>query len=213
MTRTLAAYGIGTALLVATVKGSGIMAERLSGGNTGLALVATTIATGAILVVLITIFGPVSGAHFNPVVTLVMAPPGAALAPLRPLCRRPDPWRRPGRGPGQPHVRPAAALSETVRGGTGQLIFGNRSHHRVVRRNLRRPRRGPPRHSLACWPYHHRGLVVHRFIVLREPRRDPGPDALGHLRRHRPRLCPGLPRRPTGRSADRCRAVGLALRA
>lgn len=98
------------------------MAERLSSGNTGLALVANTIATGAILVVLITIFGPVSGAHFNPVVTLVMAPPGAALAPRRPLCRRPDPWRRRGRGPGQPHVRPAAALSETVRGGTGQLI-------------------------------------------------------------------------------------------
>jgi glycerol uptake facilitator-like aquaporin len=67
----LAAEALGTALLVATVVGSGIMAETLSDGNTGLALLANTIATGAILFVLITAFGPVSGAHFNPAVTLV----------------------------------------------------------------------------------------------------------------------------------------------
>jgi glycerol uptake facilitator-like aquaporin len=62
---------LGTALLVATVIGSGIMAERLSGGNVAVALLANTIATAAMLFVLITIFGPVSGAHFNPAVTLV----------------------------------------------------------------------------------------------------------------------------------------------
>ena len=64
---------IGTLLLVCTVVGSGIMAERLSAGNDGVALLGNTIATGAILVVLITLFGPLSGAHFNPVVTMVMA--------------------------------------------------------------------------------------------------------------------------------------------
>lgn len=64
---------IGTLLLVCTVVGSGIMAEALSGGNDGVALLGNTIATGAILVVLITLFGPLSGAHFNPVVTMVMA--------------------------------------------------------------------------------------------------------------------------------------------
>lgn len=69
----LVAEAIGTALLVATVVGSGIMAETLAGGNVGLALLGNTIATGAILFVLITIFGPVSGAHFNPVVSIVFA--------------------------------------------------------------------------------------------------------------------------------------------
>jgi glycerol uptake facilitator-like aquaporin len=67
----LAAEMLGTAILVATVIGSGIMAEALAGGNIALALLANTIATGAILFVLITVFGPVSGAHFNPVVSLV----------------------------------------------------------------------------------------------------------------------------------------------
>ena len=64
---------IGTAFLLATVVGSGIMAENLAGGNVALALLGNTIPTGAILVVLITMFGPVSGAHFNPAVTLVFA--------------------------------------------------------------------------------------------------------------------------------------------
>ncbi|MCU0830931.1 MAG: aquaporin family protein [Rhizobiaceae bacterium] len=63
----------GTALLLATVIGSGIMGETLAGGNVAIALLANTIATGAILFVLITALGPVSGAHFNPAVTLVFA--------------------------------------------------------------------------------------------------------------------------------------------
>jgi len=66
------AEGLGTLGLVCTVVGSGIMAETLSAGNDGIALLGNTIATGAMLVVLITLFGPVSGAHFNPVVTMVM---------------------------------------------------------------------------------------------------------------------------------------------
>lgn len=70
--RRLAAEFLGTALLVATVVGSGIMAESLT-KDTALALLGNTIPTGAILVVLITILGPISGAHFNPAVTLVFA--------------------------------------------------------------------------------------------------------------------------------------------
>lgn len=69
--RRLAAEALGTALLLVAVVGSGIMAERLSGGNVALALLANALATGAALVVLITIFGPISGAHFNPAVTLL----------------------------------------------------------------------------------------------------------------------------------------------
>jgi glycerol uptake facilitator-like aquaporin len=71
--RRLAAEALGTALLLAIVIGSGVMGGRLSGGNVALALVGNTIATGAGLMVLIAIFGPLSGAHFNPVVTLVFA--------------------------------------------------------------------------------------------------------------------------------------------
>jgi glycerol uptake facilitator-like aquaporin len=69
--RRFAAEGVGTALLLAVVVGSGIMGERLSGGNDAIALLGNTIATGAALVVLIHIFSPVSGAHFNPAVTMM----------------------------------------------------------------------------------------------------------------------------------------------
>lgn len=70
--RTLAAEALGTCLLVATVIGSGIMAERLSDGNVAIALLGNTIATGAVLYVLITLFAPISGAQFNPAVTLML---------------------------------------------------------------------------------------------------------------------------------------------
>jgi glycerol uptake facilitator-like aquaporin len=76
--RRLAAEGLGTAILVATVVGSGIMAERLAGGNQAIALLGNTIPTGAILIVLISILAPVSGAHFNPAVTLVFAIRGSS---------------------------------------------------------------------------------------------------------------------------------------
>lgn len=76
LSRRLVAEGLGSAILVATVVGSGIMAEQLAGGNQAIALLGNTIPTGAILVVLITILGPVSGAHFNPAVTLVFATRG-----------------------------------------------------------------------------------------------------------------------------------------
>jgi glycerol uptake facilitator-like aquaporin len=71
--RRIAAEALGTAFLLMAVVGSGIMAERLAGGNVALALLGNTLATGAALVVLISIFGPLSGAHFNPAVTLYFA--------------------------------------------------------------------------------------------------------------------------------------------
>lgn len=76
MGRRLLAETLGTGLLVATVVGSGIMAQRLADGNMAIALLCNTIPTGAILVVIITILGPISGAHFNPAVTLVFAARG-----------------------------------------------------------------------------------------------------------------------------------------
>jgi len=70
LSRRITAEGIGTALLVGTVVGSGIMAERLSGGNVAIALLANTVATAGALLALILTFGPISGAHFNPAVTI-----------------------------------------------------------------------------------------------------------------------------------------------
>src|SRR5665648_37815 len=73
LTRRLVAEALGTVILVMAVVGSGIMAEQLAGGNVAIALLCNTIATGAVLFVIITIFAPISGAHFNPAVSLVMA--------------------------------------------------------------------------------------------------------------------------------------------
>jgi glycerol uptake facilitator-like aquaporin len=76
LARRVVAEAVGTALLLATVVGSGIMGDKLSGGNVALALLANTVATGAGLVALILTFGPVSGAHMNPAVTLADASQG-----------------------------------------------------------------------------------------------------------------------------------------
>ncbi len=76
MARRVVAEALGTTFLLATVVGSGIMAERLAGGNVAIALMANTIATGAALVALILTFGPISGAHFNPAVTVADASQG-----------------------------------------------------------------------------------------------------------------------------------------
>jgi glycerol uptake facilitator-like aquaporin len=81
LTKRLAAECLGVGLLVATVVGSGVMGERLAGGNAALALLGNTLPTGAILVVLILALGPISGAHFNPAVSLVMG------------LRKEHPWR------------------------------------------------------------------------------------------------------------------------
>lgn len=77
MSRALFAEFLGTLLLLAVVVGSGVMGERLAAGNTAIALIANSLATGCGLYVLITLLGPISGAHFNPAVTLVMCARGA----------------------------------------------------------------------------------------------------------------------------------------
>ena len=73
ISRRIVAEALGTALLLAAVVGSGIMGERLAGGNVAIVLLANTVATGAMLITLIFTFGPISGAHFNPAVTLADA--------------------------------------------------------------------------------------------------------------------------------------------
>lgn len=122
MARRLAAETVGTAGLLATVIGSGIMAERLAGGIVALALLGNTIATGAMLVVLITGFGPVSGAHFNPAVTLaflVRREIGVGVAGLYVMAQGVGAIG----GAGAAHLMfdlPLLQLSETVRTGPPQ---------------------------------------------------------------------------------------------
>ena len=106
LSRRLAAEAIGAALLLAAVVGSGIMGERLAGGNVAIALLANSVATGAALVALILAFGPISGAHFNPAVTLAEAARGQM------------PWRDAG---GYVAVQTAGALAGVL---AAHLMFG-----------------------------------------------------------------------------------------
>lgn len=106
LSRKLVSESVGTALLLAAVVGSGIMGERLAGGNTAIALLANTLATGAALVALILTFGPVSGAHLNPAVTLADASQGGI------------PWRE------VPGYITAQVLGAFAGVGAANLMFG-----------------------------------------------------------------------------------------
>lgn len=121
--RCLVAEALGTLLLVATVVGSGIMAETQAGDG-GVALLANTVATGAILVVLITIFAPISGAHFNPAVTLAFAV-RRAIQPAPALAYVAAQIAGAIAGSVLAHAmfeQPLVQLSATVRTGTGQWL-------------------------------------------------------------------------------------------
>jgi glycerol uptake facilitator-like aquaporin len=118
------AEALGTALLLATVVGSGIMGDKLSGGNVAIALLANSLATGAILAVLITMFAPVSGAHFNPAVSLVAMLSGQ-LSPMACAVYSGVQVLAAIAGVLLAHAMfdlPVAQTSATVRTGTGQWI-------------------------------------------------------------------------------------------
>ena len=122
--RKLLAEGLGTMLLLAVVIGSGIMAERLAGGNVAIALLANTLATVGGLYILIEVFGPVSGAHFNPAVSAVMAWRGELAVKLLPPYITAQ-LLGAMLGAGLAHAMfdmPILQLSTHVRSGTGQWI-------------------------------------------------------------------------------------------
>ena len=188
--RRLAAEAVGTAFLLATVVGSGIMALKLAGGNGALALLCNTIPTGAILAVLILTFGPLSGAHFNPAVSLAFA------------------WR------GELPARLAGLyIAAQVIGGivgvwaAALATLDNRPHGAgaVVRRSrrarvdhLRMPCPHACRDPLCRWAVHHSGLLVHGFNVLRQSGRNCSAGALRHVCGDRARWRPRVHRRSTG---------------
>ena len=215
LARRLAAEALGTAILLATVVGSGIMAERLAGGNVAIALLGNTIPTGAILAVLILIFAPISGAHFNPVVSLVFA------------LRRELNWAdlalyAPAQiigaviGVVAAHIMfemPVWQVSDTIRTGPGQWLAEGRRDLRSPPRDPRMYRQRAESDRSRRRALHHRGLLVHRLDVLRQSRGDHRALAFGQLRRHSAGWRSCLHRSPNRRRARRRRRGGMAVQA
>ncbi|MGH7265488.1 MAG: aquaporin [Candidatus Rokuibacteriota bacterium] len=146
--RRSAAEGLGTAFLLAAVVGSGIMGERLAGGKVALALLANTAATGAALVVLILTFGPISGAHLNPAVTLAEAWQGGL------------PWRD------VPAYWAAQAIGAVVGVGVAHLMFGEPLYAVLspvpVPRAIQAPVLHPQREPEGEWQGSSSGIVLAR---------------------------------------------------
>jgi hypothetical protein len=214
--RRLFAEGLGTALLVAAVVGSGIMAQTLSPHDTGLALLENAVATGGVLFVLIATLGPVSGAHFNPVVTLVdawfggiarrdVAPyvvvqvvgacAGAILANLM-------------------FGLSAVSVSTHDRSGSGILLSEVVATFGLLLLILGLVRGGPVGvDRRGGRGVHRRGVLVHGVDVVREPRGDDRSDAVEHVRRYRPRERARVRGGPAGRRRARGRRHDRALAA
>ena len=171
LTEAVAVEFIATGFLLIAVVGSGIMAERLSGGNQALALLANSIATGGALVALILAFGPRSGAHMNPVVTLAAALTGG----LRWHSVLPYVAAQVAGGIAGvwlAHVMfdlPVLQLSTHARHGIGQWVAEADRHLRIAGDDL-----GPPAptqladHRLRGRRLHHRRLLVYRFHLVRQ---------------------------------------------
>lgn len=166
---------VGTAFLLMAVVGSGIMGERLAGGNVAIALLANTIATGAALVALILTFGPISGAHFNPAVSLADAR------------QRGMPWRETPRyviaqilgayiGVMSAHAMfalPLLSVSRQMRSGRPQA-FRIHCYIRIVVSDLGVFATAHVCSAVCGWGVHHGVVLVHRIDIVRQPRRDFG---------------------------------------
>src|SRR5690348_12543160 len=193
--RRVTAEAVGTCLLLAAVVGSGIMGEKLAAGNVAIALLANTLATGAALVALILTFGPISGAHFNPAVTLADA------------SQRGLPWKEcpgylgaqfagafVGVGSSESHVREAAVLRLTA------CSPRQRTALERIHRNIRIAigDLGLRAHEVNRCPIcrrrlYHGCILVHRLHFIRQSRCDDGPRGKRHVCRNsisrRARIC------------------------
>ena len=210
----LVSEALGTALLLAAGRsGSGIMAERLSAGNQALALLANTVATGAALVALILTFGAISGAHFNPAVTVADASQGDL--PARDAARL---HRRASRGRGRRCVVGARDVSGTNPDALAAPAIRRRAAVQRVRRHiwsslsdlglLASSSRG---RSVRRRGLHHGSLLVYRLDVVRESRGDVRPCALRYVCRHlRPADVPGFVVAAIRRRDGRDVAVSMA---
>jgi len=186
LARRLFAEWLGTAFLLAAVVGSGIMAERLAGGNVALALLCNTLPTGAILAVLILIFGPISGAHFNPAVSAAFAlrrelpwPIAAAYVAAQIIGAVAGVWAA--------HLMfelPIWQFSTTSRAGGGQWFAEAVATFGLFAYDFRLRCADARRHSLRGRPLHYVSLLVHGLNVLRQSGSDDCALAFGYFCRH-----------------------------
>ena len=183
LAQRIVAESLGTAFLLAGVVGSGIMAAKLAGGNGALALLCNTLPTGAILTVLILTFGPVSGAHFNPAVSIALAlrrelsPSIAALYIGAQLVGAIA-------GVWSAHLMfelPLWQLSGTVRTGSGPMVRGRHRDVRAVADDLRMRCTDACRHPLCRWPLHHGCVLVYRVNIVCQSCGDDRTRSFGYL--------------------------------
>ena len=165
----IAAEALGTALLLAAVVGSGIMGERLAGGNVAIALLANTLATGATLVALILTFGPISGAHFNPAVTLADASRGRPRRGAR--CRATSSAQLVGAfaGVAAAHLmfgEPLFSASHARPRGRRATLQRVRRHVRAARRHLGLRAAALDRRPVRRRALHHGRVLVHGLDVI-----------------------------------------------
>jgi ABC-type proline/glycine betaine transport system permease subunit len=211
--RRLLAEGLGTAFLLATVVGSGIMGTKLAGGNIAIALLGNTLPTGAILVVLILIFGPVSGAHMNPAVSLAFALRRELdVAPPRRVRGRADRRGGPGRVGGASDVRTSGLADfNALAQRPSAMVVGSRGDIRPAADGLGLRGARSNRCTLRGWPLHYSCLLVHGLDVVRQPGRDGRPRAVGHLCRDRTFRCCDVYLGAGGRNARGTGADALDL--
>ena len=204
--RRLCAEFLGSAFLAMLVIGSGIAAQQLSPGNTGLQLLENAAATGAGLFAIILMFGAVSGAHFNPIVSFVDAAfGGLALARRRRLPAGPGGRLRSRRHRGQRHVLPGGhrALHQAPRL-AGPLPLRGHRHPRAHARDLRPgPLRTVPQHARRGRRLHRSCVLLHQLDQLRQPGHHRRTLAEQHLRRDRALVGSELRRGPGPRWAGR----------
>jgi len=208
----VAAEFLGTGFLLMAIVGSGIMAERLAGGNLGLALLANSLATGASLVALILAFGTISGAHFNPAVTLAEAMLGGiawreALAYVVAqvaggLC-----------GVGVAHLMfglPFFFASHHVR--SGGVLLGSEfvATFGAAGRDFGLLVWLPLRHTLRSWRLYYCGVLVHFVHIVRKPSGDPGASSNRHFCGHSSSRRSGVHRRTTRRNIG-CVLMGATV--
>ncbi len=217
LARRSAAEFLGSAMLAAVVIGSGIAARQLSPDDVGLQLLENAAATAAGLYAIILIFGPVSGGHFNPVVSLVDAALGGigrrdvlAYLPVagRRLHRRRDPRQRHVRAGRDLDLNPSSGQSSTSPVRSGR-------HARAASDDLRpRPHQTQPRNPRGGRRLHRLGLLLHQLGELRQSRDHGRTRLLKYLRGDRSRLGPGVHRCPGRRApAWRCSRYALCTRA
>jgi glycerol uptake facilitator-like aquaporin len=213
LARRLVAEALGTAFLLAAVVGSGITAERLAGGNGALALLCNTIPTGAILVVLILVFGPLSGAHFNPAVSLAFALKRelswscAAVSIVAQLAGAIA-------GVWAAHLMfelPLWQVATRVRAGIGQWLAEFIAAFGLLLTIFGCIARAPAATPYAVGLYITSALLVHGVDILRQSGGDHCALAIGHFRRHRAGRRVGVHRSPTCGSSRSGDARSMAL--